>query len=93
MTQKLPRILLLHFALVILGLYLTRADKLIIFLFFGHGGRVHDSQNQLFLCKALRAVRRAVQKLVLEIEKTQSSADGRGSDTPWAKARPNSEKA
>ena len=46
---KLRRIILFHFGLVTLRIHFRKARKLMILMFFGFGGRVHDSQNKLFL--------------------------------------------
>ena len=46
LTQKLRRIILLHFGSATLRTNFKKTRKPIILLVFGPGGRDHDSQNQ-----------------------------------------------
>ena len=48
-AQKFRRIMLLHFGLVTFRIQIGKTRKHVIFMFFGLGGRVHDSQNQYYL--------------------------------------------
>ena len=49
LAQKLRRFILLHFGVVTCRCHFEKTQKVIIFMFFGLGGRVHDSQNQYHL--------------------------------------------
>ena len=46
-APKLRRIILLDFGLVTFRFHFGKIRKPVIFMIFGPGGRVHDSQNQL----------------------------------------------
>ena len=48
-APKLRIIILLHLGLVAFRFHFPKTRKILIFMIFGLGGRVHRPQNQLFL--------------------------------------------
>ena len=49
LAQKVRRIILLHLGRVTFRIHFGKARKVITFMLFGLGGRVHDSPNQYYL--------------------------------------------
>ena len=56
LAEKLRKIILLHFGLLTFRIHFRENRKLIIVMFSGLGGRVHEPRNQYYLSLETRRI-------------------------------------